>query len=90
MLSKFTQIVWACAAVGLTVTLVSYAFGLVPHSSESGNGAAGTTGSPTAVIAAEADGDSRNLDDLCVTGHCRNSACHADCDRIPNNHGVAN
>ena len=56
MLSKFTQIVWACAAVGLTVTLVSYAFGLVPHSSESGNGAAGTTGSPTAVIAAEQTG----------------------------------
>ncbi len=33
MFGKFTRIVWACVAVGVTVTLVSYAFGLVPKSS---------------------------------------------------------
>ncbi len=33
MLGRVTRIVWACVAVGVTVTLVSYAFGLVPKSS---------------------------------------------------------
>ncbi|MGA7669063.1 MAG: polysaccharide deacetylase family protein [Nitrolancea sp.] len=52
MLSNFTRIVWACAAVGLTVTLVSYAFGLVPRSSSAGNSTQDSPSSPTAVIAA--------------------------------------
>ncbi len=33
MLEKFTRLIWGCAVVALTLTLVSYAFGLVPRSS---------------------------------------------------------
>lgn len=37
MLGKFTRIIWACAAIGLVVTLVSYAFGMIPRTSRAGN-----------------------------------------------------
>ena len=48
MLGKFTRIVWACVAIGLTATLVFYAFGLVPRSSRAGGSPTGTATVATA------------------------------------------
>ena len=50
MLGRFTRIVWACAAVGLTVTIVSYALGMVPRTTDARSGA---TPSATSASAAE-------------------------------------
>jgi len=52
MLSNFTRIVWTCVAVALAITLVSYAFGLVPRSSKAGHSIAASQGPPTSVVGA--------------------------------------
>lgn len=53
MLGKFTRIIWACAVVGLTATLLSYVFGMVPRSSRAGHSfaTASTSATPTATPA---------------------------------------
>jgi len=50
MLRSFTRIVWACVAVGLTITLVSYALGLVPRTSGADNGASASAATPIPSI----------------------------------------
>ncbi len=42
MLEKLTRVIWGCVAVGLTVTLLSYLFGMVPRSSRAGNSSTGS------------------------------------------------
>jgi hypothetical protein len=52
MLGKFTRIIWACAAVGLVITLVSYALGMVPRQSSAKDSVSGISaaGSPTVTF----------------------------------------